>query len=217
MCVCIYRCVFLLATCLMPVVWWATMIFRCHAEAFHFFLVYGNLWTHYTNGYSVKHAWMPSSLKYDYHYYNSFKLVMFFLNINIVIHMSPFLITYDHGNYVQFWTSYNFLVSVSENTLGNCSYNGPPYYAPLHALFYQSFLDFYLKPSIILNYNSAAAWFCYATLYAQCLTVSSTWACTSQIIAKLVTMVTGLWFTLGYGSHAVLQIWICMCKLWLGH
>ena len=45
---------------------------------------------------------MPSSLKYDYHY-NSFKSVVYFLNINIIIHLYSFLVTYDdHGNYAHF-------------------------------------------------------------------------------------------------------------------
>jgi hypothetical protein len=137
-CVCVYRFVFLLATCMMRVLWWATMIFMCHAEAFNFFLLHGNLWTHYTNGYSVKLAWMPSSLTYDYHYYNSFKSVIYSFNSNIIIHLSAFLVTYDHGNYVQFWTSYNFLVSMSEITLSNCSYDGPPYYAcPLLSIIFR--------------------------------------------------------------------------------
>lgn len=112
---------------------------------------------------------MPSSLKYDYHY-NSFKSVLFFFfNINIIIHLYPFLVTCDdHGNYDQFWTSATFLICITENTLGIYTYDGPPYYTLLHALFYQLLLDLFCKRSIILTYNSAAVWFSYATLYAQC-------------------------------------------------
>jgi len=50
--ICVCVCVFVLAMCLVPVVWRATTIFTCHAKAFHFLLVHGNLLNCYMNGYS---------------------------------------------------------------------------------------------------------------------------------------------------------------------
>ena len=158
---------------------------------------------------------MPLSLEYDYHY-NSFKSVMYFFNINVIIHLSPFLVTCDdHGNYAQFWTCSTFFICISENTLWNYSYDGPPYYALLHPLFYKLLLDFFRKPSLILNYNSAAVWFSYATLYAQCsficLSMYRTENCNS---GNMVVTYIRIWFpssVINMDLHVwtVVRPWVC--------